>query len=499
MILRSTQSSLKTVFPMPVFLQDSFIKKIVLRTTGNRLLIQSQNFHPSVNQENISSKNYYMKFLRARKPGTLAIFLALLVSTSTASAQAPASNNSGGCQSRQPDSEQTWAEKESIAIRLLSNSFPALTALADSIKACAPVHIEFSANQTNQYRQLQVPALSQNPASFELVFTGNNAIVPLLNDGLLKPLDELIEKYATALPDRLKVRVDGKTVAIALLANAQHLYVRKDLLDEAGLHIPETVNDLIHACNVLQKRGTRYPYAAAYKAGWDLGLEFVNYYLAAGGALTDANGLITLNQSVAADVLSTMAELADCMTPDYLSRGINEVQAAWQGGEHAMAFLWGSRANAILASDTTLPEVKKATTLTGAPTYKASDGSSKMVASTLWWVGFGIPANVDPALEEAAFRLILDYAVPEILNSHQDKAVWLVDGYKANRFATGTNTVINQRAPAYPSSATINLLHEAAGEEIPRYLKNGSSSDETIEAIQQSYEAKALAAGFIRR
>ncbi len=434
---------------------------------------------------------------------TLLASLALLCGLNVTNAQNLTGTNSDSCLSVPSASQQTNEEKNKVSVRLLSNSFPALNALADSIKACAPAHIDFSANQTNQYRQLQVPALSQNPSSFDLIITGNNAIVPLLNERLLKPLDYLIKQHAPTLPENLKIRVNDATVAIALLANAQHLYVRKDLLEKNNLSVPQTVDDLLNACKVLQRNGTDYPYAAAFKAGWDIGLEFVNYYMAAGGDFTDKDGLITLNKKITADVLSTMKELTTCMTPDYLSRGINEVQAAWQGGEHALAFLWGSRASAILDSDTTLPEVKSATELVGAPVYKQNDETDTLtrqsIASTLWWVGFGIPANIDPAVEDTAFKIILEYAVPEILHSHQDKAVWLLEGYQADRFAVGTNTVIKQSAPTYPSSATINLLHEAAGEEIPRYLNNSLNIDETVTAIQKNYDAKAEAAGFVRR
>ena len=346
----------------------------------------------------------------------LSVCLLAICSVNTVSAQNLTDTNTETCHSQQSKSEESSVAKDKVTVRLLSNSFPALTALADSIKACAPRHIEFSANQTNQYRQLQVAALSSKPAAFDLIITGNNAIVPLLNERLLKPLDKLIEQHAPALPELQKIRVDGTTVAIALLANAQHLYVRKDLLTKVDLPIPETVNDLISTCKVLQANGTRYPYAAAYKAGWDLGLEFVNYYLAAGGDFIDTDGLISLDKTIATDVLSTMKQLTACMTPDYLSRGINEVQAAWQGGEHAIAFLWGSRANAILESETTLEEVRLNTVLAGAPAYIKSAGSSELPASTLWWVGFGVPANVDRDVEVEAFNIIIDHAVPEILH-----------------------------------------------------------------------------------
>jgi len=144
---------------------------------------------------------------------------------------------------------------EKSTLSVLANDFPALHAVTQSMQECSPPELTITAEHTKEYRQLQLPALESDPAAFDVVMTGNNAIVPLLNDGLLQPLDDAIERIAPQLPDNLKIRFGGKTYAVALLANSQHLFVREDLLQKAGLEIPRSYVEILEVCAVLQKAG----------------------------------------------------------------------------------------------------------------------------------------------------------------------------------------------------------------------------------------------------
>ena len=56
-----------------------------------------------------------------------------------------------------------------------------------------------------------------------------------MNDGLVRPLNNLIAKHASGLQDMQFVTVDGEVMAIAYMANAQHLFYRSDILDAAGV------------------------------------------------------------------------------------------------------------------------------------------------------------------------------------------------------------------------------------------------------------------------
>ncbi len=380
-------------------------------------------------------------------------------------------------------------------VNILGNDFPALHGLTESITNCNDKQ-RITANLTQSYRDLQLPALTANPAKYDVVFTGNNAIVPLLNDGLLQPLDDLIEKYFPQLDKRNRVTFDGQTFAIAFLVNSQHLFVRNDLLNSIDAAIPESFSQMIAVCEQLKKRpDSPYPLLAAFKSGWDLGLEFINHYLAAGGTVAGE-----VNNDAGRRSLANLKAMSQCMHPDFLSRGINDVQAEWQAGNAAIAFLWGSRASSILDSTDTLPAVKEHTLLAGAPTVGTSETvSTSKAAATLWWVGFAIPKNLPKQRAEAGFLATLKGMMSEhLLANYNDESVWLRKDYLPSTHATGVQQVLAADAPAYPSNATIGLLHQAAGQEISAFLQGKRSASDTLEAIDAWVAASAKEQGLIK-
>ena len=50
------------------------------------------------------------------------------------------------------------------SVRILSNDFPALNAINERAISCATPTLTVTANQTTQHTDLQVPALTANPA-----------------------------------------------------------------------------------------------------------------------------------------------------------------------------------------------------------------------------------------------------------------------------------------------------------------------------------------------
>ena len=74
--------------------------------------------------------------------------------------------------------------------------------------------------------------------------------------------------------------------------------------------------------------------------------------------------------------------------------------------------------------------------------------------------------------------------------------MWLIDGYQPDKNAIGVNATVNDKATAYPSNATINLLHEAAGQELADFLKGSEDAEAALQDLLAGYRSKAVAAGF---
>ena len=54
--------------------------------------------------------------------------------------------------------------------------------------------VDVTKNQTTEHKNIQVPALTTDPATYTVAMVANNSVVPLLNGGLVRPLDDLVAK-----------------------------------------------------------------------------------------------------------------------------------------------------------------------------------------------------------------------------------------------------------------------------------------------------------------
>ena len=136
---------------------------------------------------------------------------------------------------------------EKGSVRILSNDFEALRVVAAAAEECASDAVKITKNQTAEHKNLQIAALKANPAEYTVAVVANNSIVPLLNDGLIRPLDDLVAKYGKDLQPNQLIKIDGKVMAVAFMANSQHLFYRKDLLEKAGIAAPKSYEDVLAA------------------------------------------------------------------------------------------------------------------------------------------------------------------------------------------------------------------------------------------------------------
>jgi len=132
-------------------------------------------------------------------------------------------------------------------VNILGNDFAAIQAVVAGASECAGDGVNVSANLTTEHRDLQVAALTANPAQYSSAIVANSSIVPLLNDGLIRSLDDLVAKHGQGLQPSQLITIDGKVMAVAFMANAQHLFYRSDVLAAAGVQPPNSYEDVLAA------------------------------------------------------------------------------------------------------------------------------------------------------------------------------------------------------------------------------------------------------------
>jgi len=381
------------------------------------------------------------------------------------------------------------------SIRILSNDFPALHAVIDAAQKCAGGGVTFRRNQTKEHRNIQVAALTANPAEFTSAFVANSSIVPLLNDGLIRPLDALVAKHGRGLKKHQLITINGKIMAVAFMANAQHFYYRKDILVRAGVGVPTSYEEVLSAAKAIRAKGImQYPFAFNTKKGWNLGEEFVNMYLGYKGQLfKPGSAVASVDNAKGVAALKMIKSLTDYSNPDFLTFDSNATQALWEGGKLAMATMWGSRGGTILDDKGSTSKITSNTVLAGAPNV----GGGSTPATTLWWDGFTIAKNISDKDAKATFIAMMKGISTEMVRANNDAAVWLIDGFVPGKAATGVSASASAGATPYPMLPYAGLLHNALGSELSEFLQGKESAQQALSDVEAAYTASAKEKGFL--
>ena len=381
------------------------------------------------------------------------------------------------------------------SVRIIANDFPASQAVSAEAMKCDGGGASVAVNLNKDYKDLIVAAMTANPAEYTTSHATNSTLVTLMNDDLVRPLNDYVAKYGQGIAKSQLITVDGNVMAIAFMANAQHLFYRQDILDAAGVGVPASYDEVLAAAKAIKGKGLMdYPIAGTYKAGWNLGEEFVNMYLGHGGSFFKAGSAEpAINNAQGVATLNMMKALSEYMNPDFLTHDSNAVQASWEAGNVAMTNLWGSRAGAVTDGEGSTADVEKNTKFASAPT--AAGGS--IPSSTLWWDGFAIAKNISDADAEATFQVIMAGISPDMAKANADKANWLMAGVPARDAGVGVIATAQGAAAPYPMLPYMGTLHGAAGGELADFLQGKESAEQALADIEAAYRAAAKEKGFL--
>ena len=320
-------------------------------------------------------------------------------------------------------------------VSIMGNDFPALHAVFSAAEQCAGNGVTVTKNHNKDYKDLMVPALTANPAEYTALTVSNGTLVTLMNDGLVRSLDALVAKHGSSLNKSQLVTVNGKVMAVAFMANAQHLFYRSDILSQVGMSADEvqTYEQVLTAAQRIRDAGImEYPVALNTKAGWNLGEEFVNMYLGTGADMfVPGTAQVSINNEHGIATLNMLQSLVSYSHPDYLTFDSNATQAMWEGGKLALATMWGSRTAGVLDDEGSTEQVVMNTDFAAAPTF---NGGS-IPASSLWWDGFVIAKNISDADAEASFIAMMNGTSTEMVQANNGAATWLIEGYVPNKAA----------------------------------------------------------------
>jgi len=392
-------------------------------------------------------------------------------------------------------STATYACEISARVSIVGNEFPAIQTIGAGAQECTGAEVK--TNLTADHQKINLAGMSGNPAEYTSAIVANSSIVALMNEDVIRPLDDLVAKHGAALKKNQLITINGKVMAVAFMANAQHLVYRSDVLENIGMEAPATYEDMLKAAAKIREMGIMdNPIGGAYKAGWNLAQEFNNMYIGYGGEFFKAGSAeVSINNELGIATLNMMKSLSEYMNPDFLTHDSNGTNAEYRAGNVALMNMWGSRAATLVDAEGVSDAVKNGFAISGPMTV----GGGSTPATTLWWDGWTVAKNVSDAEAEATFIAMTNAIRPEILGDTEiaKQAVWLIDGYEPTAAAVGVFAAANSNSIPYPMLPFQGLLHSALGAELNDFMLGKESAEQALADAESAYNAAAKEKGFL--
>ena len=380
-------------------------------------------------------------------------------------------------------------------VSIVGNEFPAIQTVGAGAQACEGA--EVSTNLTADHQQINVAGMSGDPAEYTSAIIANSSIVALMNEDVIRPLDDLVAEYGGDLRPNQLITIGGEVMAVAFMANAQHLVYRADVLEEVGLEPPTTYEEMLEAAEAIRAAGLMdNPVGGAYASGWNLAQEFNNMFLGYGGThFKPGTAEPNINTPEGVAALEMMKALSEYMNPDFLTHDSNATNAEFRAGNVALMNMWGSRAATMTDADGVPQEVVDGFAIASPMTV----GGGEIPASTLWWDGWTVAKNISDEEAAATFQAMMNGIDPSILSDEEvaKQAVWLIDGYQPTEAAVGVFAAAEANTIPYPMLPYMGLMHTALGNELSDFMQGKESAEQALADVEAAYTAAAQEQGYL--
>jgi multiple sugar transport system substrate-binding protein len=169
-----------------------------------------------------------------------------------------------------------------------------------------------------------------------------------------------------------EMTVDNNTYAIPLYSHAQVMWVRKDLLEKAGLPIPQTWDELYETAKKLTKKPDVYGLSVPTGSGDLMGTRFLNFYVrSAGETLLTKDGKANITSKAAIDGINYWVKVyRDCSPEDSINYKVLDQATLYYQGKTAFDFNSGFQIGGVTKNS---PDLVKYIDAAPMPKINASD------------------------------------------------------------------------------------------------------------------------------
>ena len=397
------------------------------------------------------------------------------------------------------------APAEAASVNMIGWTYPIIDFYASELEACNAVdNLEVNTQLLDSgaaHDQLRLALGAGGTSPYDIIMVTEGDVNSYVAEGWMMPLNDLIDKYDEAynisdISGLGDMTVDGNIYALPMEQNTRHMFYRPDLLEKHMIDVPETWDDVIAACGVLQAEDSIViPFTTQLHAGWAWRIEFSDMLLAFGGQALNDDNTAAFNSDAGVMALEKLVEIVDaCMGEEGLTYSIDDSQIGIATGELAMAFTWASRAAAM--DDPDFSDYIGGIEFAPAPRATA-DGMYGATGGT--GAALGIPANIDDD-PDLVFQVILE-AMDHESQERASQVGVITRGAVAETadarylpavFATIAGGVTGQNVPAIGA-----VLNPVLGQWLPQIVTGDMSAAELLDAAAAAYTAEATTQGFI--
>lgn len=282
-----------------------------------------------------------------------------------------------------------------VTLNMLSHTYAALTYFADQMVANAPDGVTVVPEMTDytSWQEKMRLNLSSKSNTYDITYITPSDLGEFASNGWLVPLDDYIQKYWDEynfgdIPQYLwdAYTYNGHIYGIPSHQWAMDLFYRADLLDEAGIAVPENLDQLVEAAKALDKDG-RSGICLTLQATDMLMVTYQSFLTACGGWFWDDNYEPQFSSEASLRAIDYMLKLYQYTPDDCSSYGNNEATVAMCQDLCAMTMMQTTRSAAM--NDPEQSQVAGKISFAAAP-VDAKGGKSAAIWNT---AGYSICAS----------------------------------------------------------------------------------------------------------
>ena len=390
---------------------------------------------------------------------------------------------------------------DSVTVDLMGWEFPVTAEIGNEFGDCnsdnLQVNVQLLDNSSAQ-DQITLDLATGSP-EFEIIHATDSLVGTWADD--LTDLTPFIDKYRDEfdlddIPQSMwdGATVDGKILGVPLFSNTMHFFYNTEILDANGLSAPDTYDEVIAACGVLQDAGFDDPFNMNLSANWAWEIEFSNLLKSLGGSVVNDDNTPGWNTPEGLQAVNKIVEISDaCMSDAGRAFGIDDSEAALRAGELPMATIWASRAAQMDDPENSLV----VGLIDFGPAIKTTADSLRNGPAFVDYYSIPAGGSVDPETVFLTIMAAIDLESQNAAAAHAAVARLSASNPDGPRNGEASSISVAEGVGARIKNPALPVAQGVLGDALLEITASGADPAQALADAEAAYIDEATAAGFL--